>query len=79
VVVRAEGHETLVTKRRVVAPWWQWVPFDLVAELMPWRPTDRRTLAFTLTPREPESPEATRQLIDRGAELRASMNAVGSP
>ena len=28
VAVRKEGYETLKTQGKVIAPWWQWVPFD---------------------------------------------------
>lgn len=48
VQVRQEGYETLKTRTPVIAPWWQWPPFDLFAELFPL--TDRRSLHYTLTP-----------------------------
>jgi hypothetical protein len=48
VVLRKEGYETLKTEGQVIAPWWQWVPIDLFAELLPLR--DRRELAYTMKP-----------------------------
>ena len=48
VQVRKEGYETLSTKSRVIAPWWQWPPIDLIAEFMPWRPTDHQRLFYHL-------------------------------
>src|SRR5579864_3470128 len=35
VEVRADGFETVRTQSQVWAPWWQWVPFDLVAAFIP--------------------------------------------
>ncbi|HEY0008015.1 MAG TPA: PEGA domain-containing protein, partial [Tepidisphaeraceae bacterium] len=48
VQVRADGHQTLKTEKQLTAPWWQWPPFDFFAELMPWHPTDRQAMHFTL-------------------------------
>jgi hypothetical protein len=72
--VRADGHDTLKTESQVTAPWWQWVPFDLVAELMPWQPTDRQSLHYTLTPSQPvDTPSEL--LIDRATEMQAKLTA----
>jgi len=46
--LRKEGYETLKTRGEVIAPWWQWVPLDLIAELLPLR--DHQTLSYTLRP-----------------------------
>jgi hypothetical protein len=48
VVLRKEGYETLKTQGKVIAPWWQWVPIDLFAELLPLH--DQRELAYTMKP-----------------------------
>ena len=48
VVLRKEGYETLKKRGKVIAPWWQWVPIDLVAELLPLH--DKRELAYTMKP-----------------------------
>ena len=66
VAVRKEGYETLQTERWVVAPWWQWPPIDLAAELMPIPLHDRRRLSFELTPAE----AGDEGLLDRGEALR---------
>jgi hypothetical protein len=44
--LRKEGYKTLKTKSLVLAPWWQWVPIDLVAELFP--VTDHQTKHFVM-------------------------------
>lgn len=72
VAVRAEGQPTLKTTARVRAPWWQWPPFDLVAELMPWHPVDRQKLHFVLPQGEPsDTPAET--LVSRALELKADL------
>jgi hypothetical protein len=48
VAIRKEGYETLKTRGKVIAPWWQWVPIDLFAEALPLH--DRQTLTYTLHP-----------------------------
>jgi hypothetical protein len=48
VELRRDGYETLKTRGKVIAPWWQWVPIDLVAELLPLH--DRRELAYSMRP-----------------------------
>ncbi len=50
--LRKEGYRTLKAQSLVLAPWWQWVPFDLAAELFPL--TDRQTKNFILEV-DPES------------------------
>ena len=48
VVLRKEGYETLKTRGKVIAPWWQWVPIDFFAEMLPLH--DQRELAYTMKP-----------------------------
>ena len=67
--VRHEGHETLDTHTWVVAPWWQWPPFDLFAELLPLRLTDRRVLHYELAETSPADVDPD-QLLDRATALR---------
>ena len=33
--LRQAGYETLKTQQSIVAPWWQWVPFDFFADILP--------------------------------------------
>ena len=68
VAVRKEGYETLQAERWVVAPWWQWPPIDLAAELTPIPLHDRRRLSFELSP----AVEGDKGLLDRGEALRAA-------
>jgi hypothetical protein len=70
--VRKEGYQTLKTTAPVIAPWWQWVPFDLIAELLPLHLEDSHTLHYTLQPIQPGK-EAPDELIDRAQRLRARL------
>ncbi len=72
VEVRREGSKSLITRERIIAPWWQWVPFDLMAELVPGA-TDRQTMHFKLEPADAK-PD-TSGLISRGLEARRETNA----
>jgi len=74
VQVRAPGYDTLKTQSKVTAPWWQWVPIDLLAEFMPWHPTDRQTLHYTLTPAAPIDTPAE-VLIDRATEMKGKVES----
>lgn len=73
VVVRMEGYETLKTRKLVLAPWWQWVPIDLAAELLPL--TDRQKVTFTLQPTTAPSsdPADPATLLGRAADLRTRL------
>jgi hypothetical protein len=69
VQVRKEGYQTLKTETPVIAPIWEWFPFDLLIELLPVRLEDHHDIAYTLTPfsDEQSDPEA---MVQRGQALR---------
>lgn len=75
VQLRKEGYETVDTKTRVIAPWWQWVPFDLPAELLPL--TDRQSFSYSLRPVNPASNEPG-GLIQRGQQMREELESSPS-
>jgi hypothetical protein len=68
-ILRKPGYKTLRTHYRVDPPWYQWPPFDLVAEtLIPQMIRDEHVLpTFTLEPAEPATVE---DLVKRASELR---------
>lgn len=74
VVVRKEGYNTIVTKKKIAAPWWQFLPFDFFAEIAPWRPTDTHKLNFTMKERRAEEPPA--DVIARGLALQQKLPAT---
>lgn len=73
VTLRKDGYRTLKTKGRVIAPWWQWVPIDLVAELFPL--TDRRTLAYKMTP-ESQNEASPEQMIEQANEMKGELRST---
>ena len=73
VVLRKEGYETLKTQGKVIAPWWQWVPFDFFAEALPL--TDRRSLSYSMKP-EAEVKAEPGDMIDRADELRGQLRGT---
>lgn len=74
VQIRKDGYETLSTRTRVIAPWWQWPPFDFVAEFCWWHPKDNRHIAYTLTPASTE-PVNTDDLLDRAYAQREQLQS----
>jgi PEGA domain len=74
VVVRKDGYETITSRKSINAPWWGYPPFDLFAEMMPWRPRDQHTLNFTMTQTPADaSPDA---LVLRGLDLKRELPAT---
>lgn len=69
-VLRKSGFETLRTHYRANAPWWQYPPFDLVAEtLVPTTIRDVHDLPlYTLTPTEEP---AVADVLRRATDLRS--------
>jgi hypothetical protein len=71
--LRKEGYKTQKTTGKVIAPWWQWVPIDLFAELLPL--TDRRQLHYTLHPTTQEAVDPDR-MLSRAAQLRGKLQST---
>jgi hypothetical protein len=74
VTLRREGYETLKDRTPVIAPPWLWVPFDLVAEFLPFRVTDTHGLKYTMTPASEAGVEPT-SIVDRGRDLRTELES----
>lgn len=72
VQLRKEGHETLRARQKVIAPWWQWPPFDLFAELFPLK--DERSFQYTLTPAADTAIDAD-AILARSAELKGQLES----
>jgi len=72
VSVRKDGFQTDKAKSPVIAPWWQWVPFDLFAELLPIRLTDQHFLHYTLQPITARLDDPNR-LLRQGERLRGEL------
>jgi hypothetical protein len=74
VQVRMEGYETLSKKEPVIAPVWQWPPFDLAAELWPGHLKDERHLLYTLKP-VATTQVSPQTMLARSAELQSKLES----
>jgi hypothetical protein len=72
VVLRKEGYETLKTEGKVIAPWWQWVPIDLFAELLPLH--DKRELRYAMRPYEQKTVDPA-EMVSRGEALGTKLQS----
>jgi len=71
-----DGYEPIKTTAPIIAPWWQWVPFDLFTEMLPIE--DRHELNYTMvapTTRQTD-PEL---LLRRGEDLRGKLQSSERP
>ena len=76
VVIRKEGAETLRTRQKIIAPWWQWPPFDLFAELFPL--DDRRSYQYTLQPAADAAIDVD-AILTRSGEMQAKLQSSRVP
>jgi hypothetical protein len=72
--IRQEGYQTLQTHQMLAAPVWNWVPFDLVASLLPFNLKDHKTLSYTLKPVDP-SKDQPGPLVDRAESMRGQLES----
>ncbi len=81
VEVRKDGYHTLKVKSDVNPPWWQVIPFDFFAELVPGHPHDHRRLYYSLTPMSDEAadPELMIRRAARLAEQLESSDRTRNP
>jgi hypothetical protein len=68
----ADGHEPLLTSGKANPPWWDSIPFDLFAEIIPGERESRIAWHYDLQPRN-DDPQA---LVDRAQQLRQHVEAT---
>jgi PEGA domain len=73
ITLRKDGYKTLTTRAQVIAPAWQWPPFDLVAEFSPARLKDIHRLSFKLEP--PGEQPTTDEMLGRAEQLRVQLQS----
>ena len=78
VTIRRQGYETLKTSAKVYAPFYEWIPFDLITELLPFPFKDHHNFTYDLTPAPPAS-EPGPGILDRAAELKQQMESSHYP
>jgi hypothetical protein len=72
--VREDGYETLKTTTSVNPPIYQWIPIDLLAEILPIPFHDTQHFSYTLKPAatQPDEPELIAQAIALRGQLVSS-------
>ena len=75
VQIRKEGYETLKTNQWVVAPAWQWIPLDLVVEMLPLHLRDHHTYRFELQPTDPQLAEGD-DILTRAQGMRQELQST---
>ncbi|MGD0465022.1 MAG: PEGA domain-containing protein [Tepidisphaeraceae bacterium] len=78
VTVRCEGYQTIKKPEPVIAPFYEWVPIDLVAELLPIPLKDHHTLTYNLQPM-PAATEASPGLMTRAEQLKGELESSHFP
>jgi hypothetical protein len=78
VTIRLENYRTLKTAAKVYAPIYEWIPLDLITELLPFPFKDHHMLNYTLIP-DPPSSELSPGILDRAAQLKGQMETTHYP
>jgi hypothetical protein len=78
VTIRLENYRTLKTAAKVYAPIYEWIPIDLITELLPFPFKDHHTLNYTLIP-DPPARQPSPGILDRAAELKGQMETTHYP
>jgi PEGA domain-containing protein len=76
VEVRKEGYQSIKTTAMVWAPWWQWVPFDLITEALPLE--DHHDLNYKLVPPSPRQTDPE-LLLRRGEQMQGQLMSSEKP
>jgi len=76
VTLRAEGCETLKTHQEVVAPWYQFVPIDLISEIWPSKFKDRHEFTYDL---EPLPVVDDKTMVHRAVEMKGELQGSRLP
>jgi hypothetical protein len=78
ITIRLDDYRTLKTAGKVYAPIYEWIPIDLITELLPFPFKDHHTLNYTLV-LEPPSSQPSPGILDRATELRGQMETTHYP
>jgi PEGA domain-containing protein len=78
VILRADGYQTQKTTASVIAPWYQWVPFDIVFQLLPIPLKDHHVVKYDLIPTPPSS-EPTPGILNRATQLKSQLESTHYP
>jgi hypothetical protein len=72
VAASMDGYQTTHKPLKVIAPWWQWPPIDLLVEILPIHAKDVRHYTLTLqsASTQPVDPE---QMLSRAEQMRLQL------
>jgi hypothetical protein len=70
--VRKEGYVTVKGTQMMADPWWQWIPLDLVTELLPWHFQDRRHYHYSMAEASTQPADA-QVMLRRASQLRGML------
>ena len=78
VALRKEGYETLKTQSKVMPPWYQLPPIDLLSALLPIPLKDEHRLSYTMQPAstQPADPQV---MLQRAEALQKKLEYGPSP
>jgi hypothetical protein len=78
ITIRLENYRTLKTVAKVWAPIYEWIPLDLITELLPFPFKDHHTLNYTLDP-EPPASQPSPGILQRAQQLKGQMETTHYP
>jgi hypothetical protein len=78
IIIRHDDYETIRTTAKVIAPIYEWIPLDLVSELLPIPLKDHHYLHYTLTPKPAEG-DVPPGIMDRARQEKGLMEKAHYP
>lgn len=75
VELRKDGYATRKLQQKVGAPWWQWVPFDLMADLLPGKKVDAHYYHYLMASHENEAAANTGEMHKSMLNLRSQLES----
>jgi hypothetical protein len=78
ITVRHDEYQTIHTSAWVIAPIYEWIPLDLISELLPIPLKDHHTLSYDLTP-APAASGPSPGILMRAAELKGQLEPTHYP
>jgi len=78
VTIRKDGYRTIKTTAPVIAPWYEFPPIDLIAELLPIPLKDHRYLNYDMEPL-PQGMVDSAGMVQRAEEMRSQLEDTRLP
>lgn len=78
ITLRLQDYQTLKTSAKVYAPIYEWIPIDLLIDLLPLPIKDHHRLSYDLLPAPPAS-QPSPGILDRATDLKGQMETTHYP